>query len=66
MEVQMISTGSSSPIAELTLQGYISQYKGMSRFTRLLRVAETSDVPATQLEAIGLCLQMAKAENMLG
>jgi hypothetical protein len=50
MEVQMISTNS-SPAAEerlaskatLPLEEYISQYRGMSRFTRLLKIAETAE-----------------------
>ena len=35
---------------------YISQYKGLSRYTRLLRLAETSQDGSLAIEAISQCL----------
>jgi hypothetical protein len=47
------------------LSGYITQYKGVARYTRLLKLADQDDVkdarPST--EAIRLCLLLAKSEN---
>lgn len=48
------------------LSTYISQYKGLSRYTRLLRLAETSHDGSLAIEAISQCLYLAKSENMLG
>ena len=38
------------------LSTYISQYKGLSRYTRLLRLAETSHDGSLAIEAISQCL----------
>lgn len=62
MEVQMISTESTEGLQQqaasksANLEGYISQYKGMSRYTRLLKIAEGGDGQNTRIEAILLCL----------
>jgi len=49
------------------LQAYISQYGGMSRYTRLLKLSESPGAtPQTQVEALILCINLAKQENMLG
>ena len=51
-----------------TLAGYISQYKGTSRYTRLLRLADADDHHDVKLsiEAVKHCLLLAKSENQLG
>ena len=54
------------PDYKTILSTYISQYKGLSRFTRLLRLAETSQDVYLANEAIFQCIQLAKSENMLG
>ena len=54
------------PDYKTILSTYISQYKGLSRFTRLLRLAETSQDVNLANEAIFQCIELAKSENMLG
>lgn len=46
-----------------TLKAYISQYTGNSRFTRLLILADKQRV--LRIDAIKLCLEMAKAEKKI-
>jgi hypothetical protein len=48
-----------------TLSSYITQYKGVSRYTRLLKLADQDDLKDTRtsIEAIKLCLLLAKSEN---
>ena len=55
-----------APDYKTILSSYISQYRGLSRYTRLLRLAETSQDAYLVNEAIGQCIQLAKSENMLG
>jgi hypothetical protein len=47
------------------LSGYITQYKGVARYTRLLKLADQDDIKdaRTSTEAIRLCLLLAKSEN---
>jgi hypothetical protein len=51
-----------------SLADYISHYKGASRYTRLLRLAECDDPrdAKVSIEAIKYCLTLAKSENQLG
>lgn len=46
-----------------TLRNYINQYTGNTRFTRLLAIAEKQAY--IRLDAIKLCLELAKAEKKL-
>lgn len=54
--------------ADQTIAGYIAQYRGNSRYTRLLKLADQDSEVETKenIEALKHCLGLAKSENMLG
>lgn len=47
-----------------TLKNYINRYSGNSRFMRLLVIADKQE--RLKVEALRLCLTMAKAEKKIG
>lgn len=47
----------------LALRTYIQQYSGLTRYTRLLTLADKQK--ALRLEAIQLCLELAKQEKKI-
>lgn len=52
--------------SETEIESYISQYRGHSRFTRLLKIAENSSDIYITINAIKVANKLAKKENMLG
>ena len=52
--------------SETEIENYISQYRGHSRFTRLLKIAENSNDIYITINAIKIANKLAKKENMLG
>lgn len=52
--------------SETEIENYISQYRGHSRFTRLLKIAENSHDIFVTINALKVANKLAKKENMLG
>lgn len=50
-----------SPDYKALLNSYISDYNGISRYTRLLKLAESSPNPHISIEAVKLCLELSKS-----
>jgi hypothetical protein len=51
---------------ETEIEAYVSQYRGHSRFTRLLKIAESSNDIVVVISALKVANKLAKKENLLG
>ena len=58
-----MSSPMETDVDPLALRTYIQQYSGLTRYTRLLTLADKQK--ALRLEAIQLCLEMAKQEKKI-